>query len=74
MTRKEVIRKIEEASEAIKEYKKDGLDKIGPFTPQSDRDDIDKIEKGSRSILKETYNPGASGDRCDCCGGSGRRG
>lgn len=74
MTRKEVIKKIDEALEAIREYKKEGLDKPGYTTPQSDREDIDKIEKGARSILKESFNPGSSGDRCDCCGGSGRRG
>lgn len=73
MTRKEVIRKIEEATEAIKQYKREGLDKVGPFTPQTERDDIANIERESRTLLKESFNPGASGDRCDCCGGSGRR-
>ena len=69
MTRKEVIRKLEEAINAIQAYKKEGLDE-GVYS--FEREEIRKIQDTSRKLLVEAKTIGAAGEVCPTCGGSGR--
>ncbi|MBI4680196.1 MAG: hypothetical protein HY753_03015 [Nitrospirae bacterium] len=69
MTRDEVLKKIEEARAAIKEYKKAGLDKS---IYGSDQVKIKQIQNASKELIVEAKTIGAAGDVCPRCGGSGR--
>jgi hypothetical protein len=69
MTRAEVIRKLEEALNAIHEYKKDGLDRA---TYDFERVEIQKVQDTSRKLLVEAKTIGAAGQTCPACSGSGR--
>jgi DNA repair exonuclease SbcCD ATPase subunit len=69
MTRTEVIRKLEEALNAIQEYKREGLDRA---TYNFERDEIQKVQETSRKLLIEAKTIGAAGQTCPVCNGSGR--
>ena len=69
MTRDEVLRKIQEARRAIKEYKREGLSEA--YTP-SERQKVQDIKTASTRLIVEAKTLGAGGDVCPRCGGSGR--
>lgn len=72
MTRQEVIKKVNDAVDAIKAYKAQGLDKPRTNYPLSDGMEIIEVEKSIRGMLSESYVVGAAGTPCPTCHGSGR--
>ena len=69
MTRDEVLRKIEDARQAIENYKKERLDEA---YSETERDKVRKIVISSESLIVEARTIGAAGRQCPNCGGSGR--
>ena len=69
MTRSEVIRKLEEAVSAIRQYKREGLDRA---TNNFEREEVQKVKDTSRKLLVEAKTIGAAGETCPTCNGSGR--
>lgn len=69
MTRNEVLKKLEDARDAIKKYKAEGLDK--PIL-QAERDEVQHIKRSSEMLISEARTIGAAGNPCPACGGSGR--
>lgn len=69
MTRDEVLRKIEEARSAIRDYKSERLDQAYSST---DVEKVQKIRDASVKLITEARTIGAAGTQCPNCGGSGR--
>ena len=65
MTKEEVLRKINEALEALQSYRSE-------YQGQQQTDTYEKIKDQSKKLLKEAFELGASGKPCPTCGGSGR--
>jgi transcription initiation factor IIE alpha subunit len=69
MTRDEVLRKIQEARRAIREYKEENLQEA---YSTSERDKVRAIQDESERLIMEAKTIGAAGQVCPRCGGSGR--
>lgn len=69
MNRDEVLKKIEDARVAVKEYRSAGMEKAANLTEQTK---IDLIKKSSMLLLAEARFIGAAGQSCPTCNGSGR--
>jgi len=69
MTRSEVLVKINEARDAIKQYKDEGLETA--FS-DGEKEKVQMIKASSARLINEARTIGASGQTCPTCGGSGR--
>lgn len=70
MTREEVLLRIEAATKAIQDYKREGLNQVRQ--PSNDAEKVRDIEIASVRLVAEAKTIGAAGQSCACCGGSGR--
>jgi len=69
MTRNEVLRRIEDARAAIRQYSADGMEKAASLT---ERAEVEMIKQSSVLLIAEARTIGASGQQCPTCHGSGR--
>lgn len=66
MNKDDVLKKIEDARSAIRQFKAEGQDK-GLSQPQKD-----EVLRASEMLISEARTIGAAGKPCPNCGGSGR--
>ena len=69
MTRTEVQKRIDDARDAIRQYKAEGLQRAVTL---SESEEVQNIVKASEMLISEARTIGAAGRPCPACGGSGR--
>jgi hypothetical protein len=69
MTRLQVIKKIDEARNAIRTFNRE---RIGKGTSAHDAAEIQEIQESSETLITELQAIGAPGQTCPRCHGSGR--
>lgn len=71
MTREEVLRAIQNAEAAVRQYRQQNLTKTLNLTEQQEKQRIEKASKDLVGQLRESYLMGPGGSPCPRCGGSG---
>ncbi len=69
MNRDDLLKKINETREAIKQFKAEGL---GSTSLASEQAKIQLIKESSELFIMEARSIGAAGRTCPTCSGSGR--
>lgn len=69
MTREEVLKKIEDARLAIREYSSKGMEKTAMASEQAQ---VQLIKRSSIMLISEARSIGAAGQQCPACQGTGR--
>ena len=64
MTEHEVYLKVKQAIDALNNYHQNLNGSKGPLST--------KIEKGLETLTEKRHMLASSGEKCSCCGGSGR--
>lgn len=70
MTSREVIRTIERAITAIRQYKRQSQVRLASSEERGNREQIESL---SEILIRESFALGPAGETCPCCKGTGRK-